>query len=87
MSDLIHPLTFVGDTPLDPNFLITDMTSHSDSGNLELAAQDTAEILPAAAMEDSTLRACISAGDSGERDDTGSADSSSYGHRKINSDE
>ncbi|QGI96237.1 hypothetical protein CEK26_009306 [Fusarium fujikuroi] len=87
MSDLIHPLTFVGDIPLDPNFLSTDMTSHSDSGNMELAAQDTAEILPAAAMEDSTLRACISAGDGGERDDTGSADSSSYGHRTINSDE
>ncbi|SCV34351.1 uncharacterized protein FFB14_04832 [Fusarium fujikuroi] len=83
MSDLIHPLTFVGDTPLDPNFLVTDMTSHSDSGNLELAAQDTAEILPAAVMEDSTLSACISAGDSGERDDTGSG----YGHRTINSDD
>ncbi|KAF5533463.1 hypothetical protein FNAPI_12665, partial [Fusarium napiforme] len=87
MNDLIHPLTFAQNTPQDPNFLIPDMTFRGDSESLELAAQDTAEILPAVATKDSTLRVCINTGDSGERDDTGSAGSSGYNHRTINSDE
>ncbi|PNP61412.1 hypothetical protein FNYG_13895 [Fusarium nygamai] len=86
MNGPIHPLAFAQNTPQDPNFLIPDMTSRGNSESLELAAQDTAEILPAAAMKDSTLTACINTGNSVERDATGSADSSSYGHRTINSD-
>ncbi|KAF5703321.1 hypothetical protein FMUND_13020 [Fusarium mundagurra] len=87
MNELLYPLTFAQDTPQDPNFLIWDMTSRGDSESLELAAQDTAEILPAAAMKDSTLTACINTGNSIERDATGSADSSGYDHRMINSDD
>ncbi|KAF4435956.1 hypothetical protein FACUT_6807 [Fusarium acutatum] len=89
MNDLIqiHPLTFTQNTPRDPNFLIPDMMSRGDSKSLELAAQDTAKTLPAAAIEDSTLTACISAGNSGERDATGGADSSGFGHRTINLDQ
>ncbi|KAF5695362.1 hypothetical protein FDENT_445 [Fusarium denticulatum] len=87
MNDLIHPLAFAQDTPQDPNFLIPDMTSRDDSESLELTAQDTAEILPAATMKDSTLTAGINTGNTVERGVTGSADSSGHGHRMINSDE
>ncbi|KAF5632459.1 hypothetical protein F25303_9418 [Fusarium sp. NRRL 25303] len=85
MNDLIYTLTFDQNTPQDSNFLIPDMTSGGDSGNLKLAWQDAAEILPSGAMEDSTFRACINPADSGEMDDTGSADSSDDVHRTINS--
>ncbi|KAF5243241.1 hypothetical protein FANTH_8250 [Fusarium anthophilum] len=87
MNDLMHPFTFSQNTPQDPNFLIPDMTSHGDSESLELAAQDTAEVLPVAAVKDSTLTACINTDNSVERDATGSADSSGYGQRTINADE
>ncbi|KAF5646509.1 uncharacterized protein FTJAE_2047 [Fusarium tjaetaba] len=84
MNDLIHALTFAQNTPQDPNFLIPDMTSR---GDLELAAQDTAETLPAAAIKDPTHTACINTDNSVETDGTGSADSSGYRQRTINSDE
>ncbi|KAF5548905.1 hypothetical protein FMEXI_4576 [Fusarium mexicanum] len=87
MNDLIHPFTFAQNTPQDPNFLIPDMVFRGDSESLELAAQDTAEILPVAAMKDSTPTACINTDNSAERDATNSADSSGYGQRTINSDE
>ncbi|CVK98802.1 uncharacterized protein FMAN_08430 [Fusarium mangiferae] len=87
MNELIHPLTFAQTIPQDPNFLNPDMTSRGDSERLELASQDPAEILPAAALERSNLMASISADNSGEADATGNADSSGDGHRTINSDD
>ncbi|KAF5535705.1 hypothetical protein FPHYL_13138 [Fusarium phyllophilum] len=77
MNDLIHPLNFAQDTPQDPNFLIPDMMSRGDSESLELTAQDTAEILSATPMKDSTLTACINTGNGVEREATVSADSRS----------
>lgn len=87
MNELVHPLTFAQTSPQDPNFLNLDMTSRGDSESLRLVSQDTAEILPAAAMERSTLTASISADNSGEGDATGNAESSGDGHRTSNSDE
>ncbi|KAG4283414.1 hypothetical protein FPRO06_07793 [Fusarium proliferatum] len=87
MNELIHPLTFAQTSPQDPNFLNLDMTSRGDSESLELVSQDTAKILPAAAMERSTLTASISADNSGEGDATGNADSSGDGHRTSNLDD
>ncbi|VTT83080.1 unnamed protein product [Fusarium fujikuroi] len=87
MNDLVHPLIFAQNAPRDPNFLNTDLTSRGDSESLELTAQGTAEILPAAAEEESNPTACISTGDKGETDATGSASCSGYGQRTIDSDE
>ncbi|KAF5577184.1 hypothetical protein FPANT_10576 [Fusarium pseudoanthophilum] len=86
MNDLIHPFNFAQNTPQDPNFLNPDMTSRVDLESLELAAQHTAETLPAAAMKEPT-HTYINTDNSVERDATGSADSSGYGQRTINSDE
>ncbi|RBQ72567.1 hypothetical protein FVER14953_20577 [Fusarium verticillioides] len=87
VNDLIHPFNFAQNTPQDPNFLIPDMTSRGDLESLELAAHDTAETLPPAAMKDPTHTPCINTDNSVERDATGSVDSSGYGQRTINSDE
>nr|RBQ84084.1 hypothetical protein FVER53263_20652 [Fusarium verticillioides] len=87
INDLIHPFNFAQNTPQDPNFLIPDMTSRGDLESLELAAQDTAETLPPAAMKDPTHTLCINTDNSVERDATGSVDSSGYGQRTTNSDE
>ncbi|KAF5591229.1 uncharacterized protein FSUBG_10530 [Fusarium subglutinans] len=87
MNDLIHPFAFAQNTPSDPNFLISLKTSSGDSESLEVAAQDTAEVLPVTNMKDPTHTVCISADNSRERNATGSADSSGYGQRTSNSDE
>jgi hypothetical protein len=87
MNDLIYPFNLAQNTPQDPNFLIPDMTSRGDLESLELAAQGTAETLPAAAMKDPTHTACINTDSSVEINATGGADSSGYGQRTINSDE
>ncbi|KAF5615408.1 hypothetical protein F52700_13378 [Fusarium sp. NRRL 52700] len=87
MNDPIHLLIFAQNTPQDPNFLVPDMRSCGDSESLRLTTQDMVEILPAAAMRDSTLTACTNTDSGAERDTTGSADSSGYGQRTIDSDD